>query len=109
MHGKRWQAPAPGKGLCHGAANHERTNQSGSAGVGNAFKVDRVYVLLVQELMDQRQDFAHMVSGGQFGDHAAMLCVKCGLAKQGVGEQALVAVVQADCGFIAGSLDAKSD
>ena len=48
-----------------------------------------------------------MVARGEFGHNAAVSLVQIDLGMQGVGEQAALAVVDGDAGFIAGGFDAE--
>src|SRR6185295_15184 len=61
---------------------------------------------LAEQLSGQREYSSHVIPGGQFRYHAAVLRMHGHLRKKGVAKQAGLGVVQCDAGFVTGRLDA---
>jgi hypothetical protein len=103
----RRNAQAPGQRAAEGGAHQQRAEQPGPGGVGYGVQVGQALVRLAEHLLDQRNQLAHVVAGGELRHHAAVVGVQFHLAVQRVGQQPALGVVQRHTGFVAGGFDAQ--
>ncbi|MNP26165.1 hypothetical protein D3C76_1190060 [compost metagenome] len=102
MHADRRHAPGERHGLGAGGADQQRPDQAGAGGIGDRIDVCGRTAGLVQHLADQRQHALDVVSRGELRHHAAVDAMQVDLTEQRVGQQAFLAVVKGDAGFVAG-------
>ena len=95
----------------HASANEQRADQARTCGVGDAVKVTDAHARLGQSLLDQGQQFAHVVAAGQLRHHPAIFGMQRDLAVERLRQQAVRArqrgVVDGHAGLVAGSFDAE--
>ena len=107
VHADRRNAPGEGQRLGAGGADQQRADQSGTGRVGDRVDVAGRALRLVQYLADQRQHALDVIARGQFRHHAAIHAVLLDLAEQRIGQQAALAVVERDTGFVAGGFQSQ--
>ena len=97
---------------CHtapdGGARQQRADQTGPGGIGDAVEVIHTETGHSQHFVRQRQQVADMVTRCQFGYDAAVLGVDSNLAMQHMRQQAALAVVDSESGFITGAFYAQN-
>ncbi|MNZ97186.1 hypothetical protein D3C78_1164120 [compost metagenome] len=107
VHADRRHAPGQRQGLGAGGADQQRADQPRPGGIGHRVDIGETAAGFLQHLANQRQHALDVVARGQLGHHAAIDPVQVDLTEQGVGQQAALAVVQGDAGFVAGSFQAQ--
>ena len=107
MHAQRRDAPGEGQGLSAGRTDQQRADQARTGGVGDGIDVGGHAVGLGQYLADQRQHALDVVTGGELRHHPAVDAVQVDLAEQRIGQQAALAVIKGDAGFIAGCFQSQ--
>jgi hypothetical protein len=66
-------------------------------------------VRIGEDLLEQGNEFPHVIAGGQFRYHAAIVRVQVDLAVEDVCKEAGFAVVKGETCFVAGSFDAENE
>ena len=107
--GHRRDAPAHGEADADGGAHQQRAHQARTRGVGHPGQVGRDHPGLGQGGVDQGQELADMVPGGQFRDDAPEGGMGGHLAVQAMAAQPPGRVVHGRGGFVAAGFDAQND
>ena len=79
VHADKRQPFCKGKCLCKGNADQERTDQSRSARDGNGIHLRQLCIRLRQRFTNHAVYLFDMFSGGDFRNHASVLCVNFNL------------------------------
>ena len=105
IHRHRRHLPGKGKTAAYGGTYQQCPYQTRSGRIGDALDIPGpIQACLRKHLIQQGNQFSHMISGGELRYHAAVLGVHGCLAVKLVGEQSGAAVVDGNAGFITGCL-----
>ena len=107
VHSHSRNVQANGQRLGAGGANQQRADQARTRGVGDGFDLRALYASLSQHLTDQRQHALDVIARSQLRHYAAEHPMLLDLTEQGISQQAALAVIQSDTGFVAGGFQAQ--
>ena len=108
VNAQRRHAPGEGERPSACAPDQQRTDQTRAGGVNHTVHIPFLNACLGEHLAHQRNQPFDVVTGGQLGHDPAVHAVQVDLAEQGVGQQASLAVVQGDAGFITGGFNTQN-
>ena len=100
-------AESPGQGFGVADADEQGTGEAGAFGDGDRVHVRHGDVGFAEGGIDDGDDGAEVLAGGEFGDDAAVRGVDGDLRGDDVGELAAAALDDGGGGLVAGALDAK--
>ena len=107
VYAQRRYAQREGERIGDAGADQERTGEARPLGVGDGVELGELRPGLAHHPADQRQHAPDMVARGEFRDHAPVFLVHRDLGVQRVRQQAALAVIQRDAGFVAGGFYAQ--
>ena len=104
MHADRGQAERPGQAASEASTDQQRAGQPWSFGVGHRIHIGQWYAGLLQRAVQQWQQAADVIARGQLRHHAAIGVMQGHLRMQRMREQAALAVIERQAGFVARAL-----
>lgn len=96
-----WHAPGQCQRATDGGPYQQGAHESGTRGVGDAIDGAGGAGGSRHDLLQEGQDLAYMIPGGEFRHHAAVLPVQVDLTVYGMIQQALPGLIDGDAGFVA--------
>ena len=107
VNGHRWYAPGVGQASPQGGAGQQGPGQPWARGVGDPVDIGRLACGVLESFLEERQQLAYVIAGGELRDHATVSIVQRCLAEKTMREQPLSVVKHGDRRFIAGGFDAQ--
>ena len=101
MYTDRRHAPGECHRLRAGRANQQGADEPGPRGVSYRIDLARLAPGFGEHLANQGEHAFDVITRGQLRDHPAIDPVQVDLTEQGIVQQAMLAVVQRDTGFVA--------
>ena len=105
MHADTGNIPGQRQGLGQRRADQQGADETGARRVGDPIDIDRARVL--QDLPNQRQQLADVITRGQLRYDSAVGGMERDLAVQEMREQPPLAVIHGDRAFVTGGFDAQ--
>ena len=108
VHSDGRQLQRPGQRTRRGRADQQCADQAGARCIGNTDQIGDTEARLSESLANQRDEFAHVITRGQFRHYPTIIGVHADLAVQRVREQAAGRIEDRHTGLVARAFDPQN-